>query len=384
VTHIDETGAAGGAVKFHPLADLFPLMEGEEFDALVADIKANGLREPIVLYEDKILDGRNRYRACLAAKVEPHFMHPLVRPKNRNKELAVIDDPVAYVISKNIHRRHLTAKERRVLIAKLIAAQPEKSDRQIAKQVKADHKTVAKARKEAEDVGKLPHVDKRTDTKGRKQPAKKKSPRLWLGDEGRWATKKEAEEHEANHKAQMKELRAEQKQEREARSAALAADAEATEARGGSWRVEITDDDGKRWVSGVRVKTKAEAGLYAHMGIAELSLDHHVTVMAMRVLSSDDPPRNWLRHPEKQIDAATGKETRPRNAGQLCNRLSFMHGECGGLHWHVEGEKAEASCAAPVTGNGADPEASAEAMKAQFAALDDGLDLPKSLRREAS
>src|SRR5262245_11343514 len=50
--------------EVHPLAEIFPPLEGPAFDALVADIMGRGLQEPIWLYENKILDGRNRYRAC--------------------------------------------------------------------------------------------------------------------------------------------------------------------------------------------------------------------------------------------------------------------------------------------------------------------------------
>jgi hypothetical protein len=149
-------------IPFHPLADLFRLMEGEEFDALVADVKANGLREQIVTYEEMILDGRNRYHACLTAGVTPIIM----------KGDDAIADPAAYVISKNIRRRHLTAEQRRELVAKLIKAQPEKSNRQIAKTAKVD-KTVGSVRRELEGRAEIPHVDKRADTKGRKQPAHK-------------------------------------------------------------------------------------------------------------------------------------------------------------------------------------------------------------------
>ncbi|MBI3696107.1 MAG: ParB N-terminal domain-containing protein, partial [Acidobacteria bacterium] len=61
--------------EFHAVAELFPLMRGTAFEELVADIKNNGLREAILCdAEGRILDGRNRYRACLEAGVEPRFV----------------------------------------------------------------------------------------------------------------------------------------------------------------------------------------------------------------------------------------------------------------------------------------------------------------------
>jgi ParB-like chromosome segregation protein Spo0J len=156
-------------LKFHPLADIFPLMEGAEFDELVADIKAHGLREPIVLYEGLILDGRNRYRACIKAGVEPSFVPSAWRLPN--------DDPAGYVISANIRRRHLTPGDKIKYLAQLVAARPEKSDRLLAKETGVSHPTIAKARRAAEATGKALPVDKRTgaDGKARRRPATKRA-----------------------------------------------------------------------------------------------------------------------------------------------------------------------------------------------------------------
>jgi ParB-like chromosome segregation protein Spo0J len=93
--------------KDHPLAELFPLMPDDELQALADDIKANGIKSKISIYEGKILDGRNRYRACKLAKVEPVF----VEWKGK--------DPLAHVISLNLHRRQLTAGQRAIVAAKI-------------------------------------------------------------------------------------------------------------------------------------------------------------------------------------------------------------------------------------------------------------------------
>ena len=154
----------------HPAAEIFPLMEGEEFEALVADIKKHGLRVPITTIgegdDKKLLEGRNRERACIAAGIPP-----LYTPFQG-------DDPVAFVISANIHRRHLDAKQKRDLIAKLLKATPEKSNRQIAGTVKADHKTVASVRAEKESTGEIPQLQRTVgkDLKTRSKPKRRRTP----------------------------------------------------------------------------------------------------------------------------------------------------------------------------------------------------------------
>src|SRR5215467_2240772 len=62
-----QSAAANQELQFHPLANIFPLMEGEEFNALVTDVREYGLKNPVTLYHGGVIDGRNRVRACLAA-----------------------------------------------------------------------------------------------------------------------------------------------------------------------------------------------------------------------------------------------------------------------------------------------------------------------------
>ena len=95
--------------EHHPIANIWPLMKGKEFDALKEDINKTGkLLHPIVLFENKILDGRNRYNVCKEVTVKPDFV-----------ELSAGTNPIAYVISANEQRRHMSQSQRALVAAKL-------------------------------------------------------------------------------------------------------------------------------------------------------------------------------------------------------------------------------------------------------------------------
>jgi N6-adenosine-specific RNA methylase IME4 len=98
--------------RIHPVANVFPMMTSDELSALAEDIKEHGLMHPIILWGDDgpVLDGRNRLTACKQAKVDPVF------------EIWEFDDDASaerFVVSQNLHRRHLNTGQKAMAAARL-------------------------------------------------------------------------------------------------------------------------------------------------------------------------------------------------------------------------------------------------------------------------
>jgi hypothetical protein len=194
-------------IKVHPAAEMFPEIEQDELAELTEDIKTNGLRSPVTTWRDKdgtewMLDGRNRLDAMAAAgycfklhaQWRPHQprdreQFKIVPPKGARPYLIHVthyfgDDPYAYVVSANIHRRHLTTEQRKDIAAEILKRQPDRSDRSVAKETKLSPSTVGEVRKEVEGTVQTGQLEtepaaKRVgrDGKARKQPKKATQPK---------------------------------------------------------------------------------------------------------------------------------------------------------------------------------------------------------------
>jgi ParB-like nuclease domain len=199
-------------LDIHPAAELFPLMSKTDPAALkelAEDIKKHGLRSPIALISRNgkklLIDGRNRLDALALAGFE------VIKNGKLNEDIfggkhgrgyyynaklcfdCTDAEITSLVISANIHRRHLSAEQKRKLIAELIKLHPEKSDRAHAADLKVDKNVVSRARKKVEATGAGAPVEKRTgrDGKARRMPAKTKKPEtngvatplIWEGSE---------------------------------------------------------------------------------------------------------------------------------------------------------------------------------------------------------
>ena len=140
-------------MDFHPIACIFPMMSGDELDGLVEDIRSHGCREPVILYEGKILDGRNRWTASIQAGVTPDTA------EFSGSYLEAIE----FVWSTNFTRRHLTSSQ---------AAASEVARRKLDKEYAAAVESMAgkvgrpkKGEKIPQIIGELNRKDRETSAK---------------------------------------------------------------------------------------------------------------------------------------------------------------------------------------------------------------------------
>jgi hypothetical protein len=121
-------------LEAHELANLLPMIDDVNFANLKADIEKNGILEPILIFEGRILDGRNRYRAGKA-------VGRLSSAKFKMFEGSYVEaEP--HVFSTNFLRRQMTAAQKQDVICKMLAKYPEESIRQIAKRCGTSHSYV--------------------------------------------------------------------------------------------------------------------------------------------------------------------------------------------------------------------------------------------------
>lgn len=132
-------------MDFHPVAEIFPLITGEAFKALKTDIAANGLHEPLWTWQGKIIDGRNRWRVCEELGITP----PL-------REWEGKGSLVGFVLSLNLHRRHLDASQRAMAAANALPHLEEEAK----ERMKEGGKKAGRGRPRKAEAGRteIPHV----------------------------------------------------------------------------------------------------------------------------------------------------------------------------------------------------------------------------------
>jgi hypothetical protein len=216
-----ESCARAGSYLVHPAAKMLPMMADAEIGELAADIKQNGLVEPVVFWCDNtaqkesgqiwgleycpryLLDGRSRIAALnrlgwplddqRCRTKEPQSPIRLLpawkrQPPESRTFLGQFYctpilgawpwrylDPWAYVLSVNVRRRHLTQEQRRRVVEDMVRRRPDLTDRALAKLALADHKTAAAGRAKAEASGEIPHIPpaERVEADGRKSRARR-------------------------------------------------------------------------------------------------------------------------------------------------------------------------------------------------------------------
>jgi hypothetical protein len=200
-------------LPIHPATELFPLMGEAELRELAVDIEANGLLERVTIIEQDgvpcLLDGRNRLdalellgREIFVSKYSEYALYKNPKRMTWEKRREAIaadrdcsvpsieifesgdtDNPFAFVLSKNVRRRHLTPEQKRPLIVELVKASAERSNALLAEWGDVDDHYISDIREELEATSEIPRFEKTIGKDGKARPARKAAtePKVTVG-----------------------------------------------------------------------------------------------------------------------------------------------------------------------------------------------------------
>jgi len=166
--------------KDHPLAELFPIIQSHDLKELAADIKANGQQVPIILLEHngepKILDGRNRMRACLKAEVEPitksweELKKEMAQAAGTMEKISALEklQPLDWIVSMNLKRRHLSDTQREAVAAEIVVMrEAQEKEAALASELDLDSDGKPKVTAESSEQERVDDASKTLNVKGR-------------------------------------------------------------------------------------------------------------------------------------------------------------------------------------------------------------------------
>ncbi|HMA75248.1 MAG TPA: ParB N-terminal domain-containing protein [Xanthobacteraceae bacterium] len=157
----------------HPITSDYADFTDEELAALRESLRKHGLVVPVVVWQQQIVDGRHRAKLCKELCI-------VLRVDDITEQCKTEEQMRSHVGALNEHRRAntkpLTITEKQARIQAALKANPEQSDRQLARDTGFSHPFVARERAKLEQAGDVETLPRRTDSKGREQPAHKPVP----------------------------------------------------------------------------------------------------------------------------------------------------------------------------------------------------------------
>lgn len=171
-------------MQIHPAAEVFPAMSDDQYAELKDDIQRHGLRDSVEVYQGKILDGRHRFKACKELKIVPDII--------TLDDHAIGGDPFAFVVSRNLHRRHLSTSQRGMVAVNIKRAMEGQSAERMKAGTKPDPMANLPQGSSRDNAGKAVGVSGRTVATAEKVTDKGAAPVVKAVKEGKLSVAKAA------------------------------------------------------------------------------------------------------------------------------------------------------------------------------------------------